>query len=151
MCMLLEPKLNSLFIIIWLHSPKVHTRKNLWELLILHILCVAFRTKFPFSHSIYIRTVRSLSLFCFGTFNSFLAGLCRNLSVQSQTTDTQWRIKSKISENLGRCGRQTMLRPYLQIWEWELIFGRAVKAISSLGVRSPWQVLSIWYTCTTPL
>ena len=23
-------------------------------------------------------------------------------------------------------------------WEWELIFGRAVKAISSPGVRSPW-------------
>ena len=24
-----------------------------------------------------------------------------------------------------------------KIWEWELIFGRAVKAISSPGVRSP--------------
>ena len=31
-----------------------------------------------------------------------------------------------------------MLRPYLKIWNWELIFGRAVKAISSPGVRSPW-------------
>ena len=30
-----------------------------------------------------------------------------------------------------------MLWPYLKIWEW--IFGRAVKAISSLGVRSPWH------------
>ena len=29
-----------------------------------------------------------------------------------------------------------MLRPYLKIWEWELIIGRAVKAISSPGVRS---------------
>ena len=28
-----------------------------------------------------------------------------------------------------------MLRPYLKIWEWELILGRA--AISSPGVRSP--------------
>ena len=37
---------------------------------------------------------------------------------------------------LGRCGRQNMLRPYLKLWDW--IFGRAVKAISSLGVRSPW-------------
>ena len=26
---------------------------------------------------------------------------------------------------------------YLKIWEWELIFGRAVKTISSPGVRSP--------------
>ena len=26
---------------------------------------------------------------------------------------------------------------YLKIWEWELIFGRAVMAISSLGVLSP--------------
>ena len=33
--------------------------------------------------------------------------------------------------------RQNMLWPYLKIWEWELIFGRAVKAISSPGVRSP--------------
>ena len=30
-----------------------------------------------------------------------------------------------------------MLRPYLKIWEWELIFGRAVKTISSPGVHSP--------------
>ena len=56
--------------------------------------------------------------------------------------DTQWRHnKSKISENLGRCGRQNMLRPYLKIWEWEWIFGPAVKAFSSLGVRSPWLIL----------
>ena len=58
--------------------------------------------------------------------------------VQTRTTDTQWRHKSKISEKLGRSGRQNMLRPYLTIWEWEWIFGRAVKAFSSLGVRSPW-------------
>ena len=59
-----------------------------------------------------------------------------------RTTDTQWRHKLKISEKLGRCGRQNMLRPYLKIWEWEWIFGRAGKAISSLGVRSPchWQI-----------
>ena len=37
----------------------------------------------------------------------------------------------------ARCGRQNMLRPYLKIWEWEWIFGCAVKAISSLGIRSP--------------
>ena len=55
----------------------------------------------------------------------------------SRTTDTQWRHKSKISEKLGRCGRQNMLRPYLNIWDWDWIFGRSVKAISSLGVRSP--------------
>jgi hypothetical protein len=30
-----------------------------------------------------------------------------------------------------------MLRQYLKIWEWKLIFGHAVKAISSPGVRSP--------------
>ena len=32
-----------------------------------------------------------------------------------------------------------MLRPYLKIWEWELIFGLAVKAISSPGVHIPWD------------
>ena len=55
----------------------------------------------------------------------------------SRTTDTQWQHKSKISENLGRCGRQNMLPPYLKIWDWDWVFGRAVKTISSLGVRSP--------------
>ena len=33
--------------------------------------------------------------------------------------------------------RQNMLWSYLKIWEWELIFGHAVKAISSPGVHSP--------------
>ena len=55
-----------------------------------------------------------------------------------RTTDTQWRHKWKKYEILGRCGRQNMLRPYLKIWEWEWIFGCAVKAISSLGVCIPW-------------
>ena len=54
-----------------------------------------------------------------------------------ESTDTQWRHESKKSENLGRCGRQNILQPYLKIWEWELIFGRAVKTISSPGVLSP--------------
>ena len=35
-----------------------------------------------------------------------------------------------------RCGRLTMLYPYLKIWDQDFIFGRAVKAISSPGVRS---------------
>ena len=47
-----------------------------------------------------------------------------------RTMDTQWRPNSKISEKLGRCGRQNMLRPYLRIWEWEWILGCAVKALS---------------------
>ena len=53
----------------------------------------------------------------------------------SRTTDTQWRHKSKKSKILGRCGRQNMLRPHLKIWKWEVIYGRAVKMISSPGVR----------------
>ena len=57
----------------------------------------------------------------------------------TRTTDTQWRHKSKIYEKLGQCGRWNMLRPYLKIWDWDWIFGRAVKTVSSLGVRSPWQ------------
>ena len=32
-----------------------------------------------------------------------------------------------------------MLRPYVKIWEWELIFGHAVKVLSSPGIRSPWR------------
>ena len=44
---------------------------------------------------------------------------------------------------MGRCGRQNMLPPYLKIWEWEWIFGHAVKAISSLGVHGPWLRLCV--------
>ena len=59
-----------------------------------------------------------------------------------ETTDYgHSRHKSKISEKLGRCGRQNMLPPYLKIWDWDWIFGHAVKTISSLGVRSPWSKL----------
>ena len=62
-----------------------------------------------------------------------------NCLLRSRTGNAQWMHKSKKSENLGRCGRQNMLRPYLIVWNWELIFGRAVKAISSLDVCSPWS------------
>ena len=48
-------------------------------------------------------------------------------------------MKLQNFEKLGRCGRQNMLWPYLRIWDWDLNFGRAVKAISSPGVRSPWS------------
>ena len=71
----------------------------------------------------------------------YIVGKIATHCSNTRTTDTQWRHKSKISENLGRCGRQNMLPPYLKIWEWEWIFGRAVKAISSLGVRSPWSII----------
>ena len=65
-----------------------------------------------------------------------------------RTMDTQWRHESKKYEYLGWCVRQNMLRPYLKIWEWELIFGRAVKAISSPGVRSPW-IIPLWILILT--
>jgi hypothetical protein len=67
---------------------------------------------------------------------------CDQGPLKTRTTDTQWRHKSKKSENLGRCGRQNILWPYLKVWEWEWIFGRAVKAIFLLGVRIP--CLKIW-------
>ena len=56
----------------------------------------------------------------------------------SQTTDIQWRHKSKKPEILSWCGKQNMLQPYLKIWDWDLIVGQVVRAISSLGVHSPW-------------
>ena len=59
------------------------------------------------------------------------------MSMKPRTTDTQWRHKSKMSEKLSRCGRQSMLWLYLKIWDWNWIFGHAVKAISSLGILSP--------------
>ena len=74
--------------------------------------------------------------------NSFLFFYKLSKEVHARTTDTQWRHKSKISEKLGRCGRENMLWPYLNIWEWEWIFGNTVKAISSLGIRSRWILVS---------
>ena len=58
---------------------------------------------------------------------------------EPQTTDTQWRHKSKKSKNLGQCGRQNMLRSRLRNWYRYWIFGRAVKAIFSPGVGSRWS------------
>ena len=71
-------------------------------------------------------------------FNYFFLFFCRRpWWIEPRTTDTQ-RHKSKKSENLGRCGRQNMLWMYLKIWDWDWIFGCAVKAISLLGVLSPY-------------
>ena len=53
--------------------------------------------------------------------------VCNDLNFVSHGLRTS--NKSKESENLGQYGRQNMLRPYLKIWELELI--------SSPGVRSP--------------
>ena len=64
--------------------------------------------------------------------------------------DTQWRHISKKYENLGRCGRQNMLRPYLKIWDWEWIFGPAVLAISSLGIRSLLLLLTPYFLFCLP-
>ena len=33
-----------------------------------------------------------------------------------------------------------------KIWDWDWIFGRAVKAFCYLGVRSPWSLSSNWMT-----
>ena len=63
---------------------------------------------------------------------------CSPLICRARTTDTRWQHKSKITDKLSRCGRLNMLPPYLKIWDWDWVFGRAVKAIFSLGVRSPW-------------
>ena len=58
----------------------------------------------------------------------------------TRTTDTK--------RNLGRFDKQNILRPYLKMWNWELIFGRAVKSISSPDVRSPW---SYTMQCSLPM
>ena len=46
-------------------------------------------------------------------------------------------INQRNLKNWADVADQNMLLPYLKIWDWDLIFGRAVKVISSLGVRSP--------------
>ena len=44
------------------------------------------------------------------------------------------------------------LWPYLKIWDWELIFGRAVKAISSLFIRSPCiAVTAVYHRAGAPV
>ena len=61
-------------------------------------------------------------------FNSFTKKLFDNIAIlHPWTTDIQWRHKSKKSENCGRYGRQNMLRLYLKLWDWDLIFGRTLQ------------------------
>ena len=99
-----------------------------------------FHLHFEFFKAWVVNGVRSLVLWKkYGICPPFLTSAPNHSRFGARTPDTQWRHKSKKSENLGRCGRQNMLRQYLKIWDWDLIFGHAVKAISSLGVRSPWQ------------
>ena len=45
-----------------------------------------------------------------------------------------------MTPNEGINQRNLKFWPYLKIWDWDLIFGCAVKAISSQGVHSPWIV-----------
>ena len=51
-------------------------------------------------------------------------------------------------EKVGHSGRQNMLRPHIKIWDWDWIFGHAVKALFSLGVRSP---CTTWSQASTSL
>ena len=59
------------------------------------------------------------------------------------STDYGHPMKAQINDiwKIGCC-RQNLLWLYFKIWDWDWIFGRAVKAISSLGVRSPWVDIS---------
>ena len=101
------------------------------------------RAKILFISKIYVSIIVNAHKLWFITLAS------KAYQIDTRTTDTQWRHKSKISEKLGRYGRQNMLRPYLKIWDWDWIFGRAVKAIFSLGVRSPWLIQYKMYLVKT--
>ena len=58
--------------------------------------------------------------------------LLLKLSVLFSSARTKYSPNEDINEN--------MLRLHLEIWKWEWVFGRAVKAISSLGIRSLWSM-----------
>ena len=62
--------------------------------------------------SLQMHTGKLVPIIIVGTMHmiSFLSNLC---------THGLRTPKSKISEKLGRCGRQNMLRPYLKIWDWD--------------------------------
>ena len=68
------------------------------------------------------------------------------LLTTQRTTDNQWRHKSKISEKLGQCGRQNMLRPYLKIWEWEWIFVQRRPFPLWASVVRGWKHPSHWHS-----
>ena len=62
---------------------------------------------------------------------SILIGLNHRLRTPNEGTNQKYL-------KIWACVADKMLRVYLEIWDWDWIFSRAVKAISSLGVRSPW-------------
>ena len=137
---------------IYIFVIPIHTYLDMWhqsssdpESFFYHILSI-MKSKFLWS-----RTFKPLQFHnkcCLPPLHGFGITLWCMDWVGPRATDTQWRHKSKITEKLGRCGRQNMLPPYLKIWEWEWIFGHAVKAICSLGVRSPWVGHLKSLTCT---
>ena len=47
-------------------------------------------------------------------------------------------INQRYLKNWADVAKKICFWPYQKIWDWDWIFGRAVKAISSLGVRSLW-------------
>ena len=51
---------------------------------------------------------------------------CKTFKKRETSNSKMHGLRTKKSENLGRCGRQNVLWPYLKIWEWEWIFGRSV-------------------------
>ena len=59
------------------------------------------------------RKVKFSHFFIISFWPDFLTKLIAYL--KSRTTETQWRHKSKKSENLCQCGRQNILRPHLNI------------------------------------
>ena len=124
-------EISNICIAMWfwfLMNPKENWKKQFWTKSLRTLRLYGRRER-------KVETCHYLSVKVLGTpfvsYTNYItrAGNRTPTSSNARTTDTQWRHKSKKSENFGRCSRQNMLRPYLKLCDWDLIFGRAVKAI----------------------
>ena len=87
-----------------------------WRCWPLKLLCLQLRN---FRSAKFINISKHLkgTVVSFSVIKFIIHKSCSEVSSRArpQTTDTQWRHTSKKYENSGQCGRQNMLRPYLNI------------------------------------
>ena len=87
------------------------------------LVMICLLLKSLYSHMNYLKDVTIPRIMQLPTFDSKKPNLTSNKlsseKSEARTTDAQWRHKWKKSENLGWCGRQNMLQPYLKIWGWD--------------------------------
>ena len=129
-----KQNLRLIFVDFWSpsHAQQVKTRKStnymiLFSTLDDNLFLEILKKIFEFSYF--------LMIFQWFSYQFWLKDLASNSSSHRLRTP---------NEGINRKNLKFWADVADEIWDWGLIFGRAVKAISSPGVRSPWLVI-FWF------